>query len=961
MGTIRLTDKCRKSICRSTYYSPFIELKGIYGNSKTYSNMNTFLLSVPLKETEDVEWKKPLNSYLVSIYGSSSEYQHDLNSLEKIRQDIRGVNKDLTGLRLYYKYFSMLELIDLRIPFTYVNKSKNIKFTWYDAFEPSVSHAQTALPFEKASTLFNIAALLSAVGRTKYEEAKLSSPSQDADNCLKETLQYLQQAAGVFIFLQDNFLHAPSEDLHSSTIGFLVRLMLAQSQEIFTLKAISGDLEQKQNSLISKLCQSTSKHYEDSTKMNMSGVNNGKKVGSHDAFTIIDSNDLSEGDLDFDREQSQDGEDSNNVTASIDPLWIAILKFKASFYRALAYYYNGLQLEKTQKFGTSIAYLTKALNTLTEIPGNILKSIAKSGSAACYELIDSFKAQKSIIEIKLADVTKDNNFIYNEIVPSLVTLPEIKALDAVKPIPLNGSNQFIEINEHNYGNFLTNVVPLDTHELLSYYSEEKAQLLRNEIDHVEVSNEELASVLEYYKLPQELNRIEDAIKQKSDVTERAGTLASEASSRIKKISLEIFSTAHEDEKNRQEISRIKMEIQKIVQESEIHLKNNNYEAYAEYKNDLIKLKKSLLDANKSDGVLFSLVSGENENVYRLLTGGPESTLLKNMLGPKASSSIAEQSYENEVSLLDIDDREIPGVKKADSSPEGLIDQLKTILSELSNIRVEKSKLIEELKKDIHKDDISDIIILNSKFKSSKEIKKVIFPEELKKFESYGQELDRLVSTQNEKITSLKETWTALLQDAKVTEALTQLKEQEDRIQSFKSQVDAFYEEKWRRYHSGLASGVSFYNQLLSYAQGLRDDIRSLTQEMALHSDLARSFTGLSVQLSGLGYSSMQQPQGAFPNPAPHLSHFPPAPKPVPERTASTSSLGSASFLHRSDSFTYPRPPPLLPPKVLSTSSGPTPDPVPSSRSGSHDPSRDNLIYNQPSKYEPNMYNFFSKN
>lgn len=403
-----------------------------------------------------------------------------------------------------------------------------------------------------------------------------------------------------------------------------------------------------------------------------------------------------------------------------------------------------------------------------------------------------------------------------------------------------------------------------------------------------------------------------------------------------------------------------MEIQKIVQESEGHLKNNNYEAYADYKNDLIQLKKSLLDANKSDSILFSLVSGENENVYRLLAGGPDSTLLKNMLEPKTSGVVAGQSYENGVSLLDIDDREMPGATKGDSTPEGLTNRLKTILSELSDIRVEKSRLIEELKKDIHKDDISDIIILNSKFKSSKEIKRVIFPEELKKFEGYGQELDRLVSTQNEKIASLKDTWTALLQDAEVTEALTQLKEQEDRIQSLMSQVDAFYE-KWRRYHSGLASGVSFYSQLLSYAQGLRNDIRSLTQEVALHSDLTRNFTGLSVNLTGLGDSSIQRHQGAFSNAGSHVSQFPPAPQPVSERAASTSSLGPASFLRPSDYIAYSRPPPLLPPKVMSPSEGPITNVIPSNRSGSHDTSRDNLIYNQPSKYEPNMYNFFSKN
>jgi len=42
---------------------------------------------------------------------------------------------------------------------------------------------------------------------------------------------------------------------------------MAQSQEIFTLKVISGDLNQLKNSLIAKLCKSTSVLYEDCYNM----------------------------------------------------------------------------------------------------------------------------------------------------------------------------------------------------------------------------------------------------------------------------------------------------------------------------------------------------------------------------------------------------------------------------------------------------------------------------------------------------------------------------------------------------------------------------------------------------------------------------------------------------------------------------------------------------------------------
>ena len=88
-----------------------------------FSNENTFTCC-QVRKLEEVNWVKPLNNYLLSIYGNTLQYQDDINSLNKLRQDIRGVNADDT-LKLYYSYYSKLELIDLRIPFHDLNKSKN--------------------------------------------------------------------------------------------------------------------------------------------------------------------------------------------------------------------------------------------------------------------------------------------------------------------------------------------------------------------------------------------------------------------------------------------------------------------------------------------------------------------------------------------------------------------------------------------------------------------------------------------------------------------------------------------------------------------------------------------------------------------------------------------------------------------------------------------------------------------
>ncbi|CAK7896488.1 hypothetical protein CAAN1_17S02740 [[Candida] anglica] len=130
-----------------------------------------------------------------------------------------------------------------------MNMHKKVCFEWFNAFQPSVSYKQYALPFEKAGILFNLGAILSEAATKKYRESEYGA---DKDDLLKNSLLYLQQASGLYQFLSENYLHAPSNDLGQLTVKYLVQLMLAQASEVFALKVISGDLDQSKKSLISK-------------------------------------------------------------------------------------------------------------------------------------------------------------------------------------------------------------------------------------------------------------------------------------------------------------------------------------------------------------------------------------------------------------------------------------------------------------------------------------------------------------------------------------------------------------------------------------------------------------------------------------------------------------------------------------------------------------------------------------
>jgi hypothetical protein len=110
----------------------------------------------------------------------------------------------------------------------------------FDAFTHKPT-AQYSLAYEKASIIFNISAVLSchAANQNRFEETGL-----------KTAYHSFQAAAGMFTYINENFLHAPSADLHRDTVKTLIHIMLAQGQEVFLEKQVRDD---KKVGLLAKL------------------------------------------------------------------------------------------------------------------------------------------------------------------------------------------------------------------------------------------------------------------------------------------------------------------------------------------------------------------------------------------------------------------------------------------------------------------------------------------------------------------------------------------------------------------------------------------------------------------------------------------------------------------------------------------------------------------------------------
>lgn len=313
--------------------------------------------------------------------------------------------------------------------------------------------------------IFNIAATLSAIAagqnRAEAEGRKMA-------------FNFFQAAAGMFQYINDNFLHAPSQDLSRETVKMLTELMLAQAHECFLESSLR---EKKKDGLIAKL-------------------------GSHAAWTYENI--------------VYELQDSVGRGVGIDKAWITVCQIKQKYYQALAQEHRAAVCEAEQQYGEQVARLKAAENfgkeatklcsslnsqlqssnyangTLPSDSGSALQELVKAMAASCSE--------------KHAAATRDNDMIYHDAVPQESILTPIDRLKAVKPTQISDLYGQNEIGKVIGADIFARLVPLSVHESASMYSEEKAKMLRGETERCDMAKAELNTALEYMKLPGSLDK-----------------------------------------------------------------------------------------------------------------------------------------------------------------------------------------------------------------------------------------------------------------------------------------------------------------------------------------------------------------------------------------------------------------------------------------------------------------------
>jgi len=455
------------------------------------------MLSCPLKQTNEIDWVQPLKDYIRQTYGEDPErYAQECATLNRLRQDMRGAGKDsATGRDLLYRYYGQLELLDLRFP---VDENHiKISFTWYSSrpyilcifnplpmltIETSIfrydafthkSTAQYSLAYEKASIIFNISAVLSC---------HAADQNRAEDTGLKTAYHSFQASAGMFTYINENFLHAPSTDLNRDTVKSLIHITLAQAQEVFLEKQVADG---KKPGFLAKLAGQAAYLY------------------------------------------SQAGETMQDFVGKnvFDKTWSVVVQAKTAHMGSVASYFQAIADSESGSHGIAIARLQLAdKQSATAIsyakgfpssPPAASNLTAESGNA----LMDLIKHHHANVQAQLTSMTKDNDYIYHEPVPNEAGLSAVAKLPAAKAIPVSELYQGQDIQRIIGPDIFQKLVPMAITESASLYDEEKAKLIRAETEKVETANGEMAASLDYLKLPGSLNILKGGMDQEMTVDE----------------------------------------------------------------------------------------------------------------------------------------------------------------------------------------------------------------------------------------------------------------------------------------------------------------------------------------------------------------------------------------------------------------------------------------------------------
>ncbi|KAL4933570.1 BRO1-like domain-containing protein [Aspergillus undulatus] len=741
------------------------------------------MISCPLKQTNEIDWIQPLKDYIRQSYGEDPErYAQECATLNRLRQDMRGAGKDsATGRDLLYRYYGQLELLDLRFP---VDENHiKISFTWYDAFTHKPT-SQYSLAFEKASIIFNISAVLSC---------HAANQNRGDDTGLKTAYHNFQASAGMFTYINENFLHAPSTDLNREIVKTLINITLAQGQEVFLEKQI---MDHKKAGFLAKLASQASYIYA----------------------------------------QAIEGT-QEHAKGIFDKSWVTLLQAKTAHMGSLASYYQALADGEAGSHGVAVARLqlaekhsTAALGWAKSFPSSVSPNTNLSSEAGP-NLVDIVKFHLANVQSQLTTSIKDNDFIYHQPVPSEAGLSAVSKLPAAKAIPVSELYQGQDIQRIIGPDIFQKLVPMSVTETASLYDEEKAKLIRAETEKVETANGEMAASLDYFKLPGSLNILKGGMDQEMTVDEEFQRWCQELAGH------DSFSKAFDNLQNRK--SEVLAQLDQCskqldLEESVCEKMRSKYGAdwsqqpssrlNTTLRTDVRTYRDTIHEASASDSQLSATLRQYESDFDEMRSAGEteEADVLFQRAMIKAGSKqnkgkngVISPYSANEGTLLDDSfDDGTPSVAEQ-------ITRVESLLKKLNLVKRERSQVLKDLKDKVHNDDISNVLILNKKSITGQESQ--LFEAELEKFRPHQNRLLQATHKQTALMKELTKTYGDLLQDKRVRAEQSKYESITRQRNSVMARYKKIYD-SFNSLRSGITQAQTFYTEMTETVESLKKNV-----------------------------------------------------------------------------------------------------------------------------------------
>lgn len=786
------------------------------------------MISIPKKSTEEVDWTTPIRNLIAQSYGENPDnYAAECATLQRCRQDaVKGAGSDFTARDLLYKYFGQLELLELRF------SEIKVTFPWHDAFTNKLI-TQTSIAYEKASILFQIAATHSAIA---------SSQSRSDPEGLKRAFYYFRTCAGMLHYINENFLHAPSTDLSRDVVKFLSSVILAQATEVFFEKCTD---EKKGNALVSKVGAQAASMYATLCE----------EVKEFMGKGIFDRN------------------------------WITLLQIKAKYFSSLSQYYRGLADNAAGKHGDALVrftladnYAKEASRTASSFGSSFVPSMSPNLPAdAGPSIQERTKAHSVLCTERKNEGQRENDLIYNAILPSPEALPVIEKTVVATPVHIHDVYGAPDVQKTIGQDFFIRLVPLSVHESASVYSEEKAKLVRAEVEKAESAEGEARSALDVMGVKEGLMRYKamaegsvgnadevpmEVRRWKEDITlveDREGVdgMLTELHRLKESVQQELdsVSRALEIESRDCEEQRVKRE-HKWTQEPSAGPSKS-------LRQDLKSHFGALEAAAKSDQQVVSLWESVRGDI-------------KVLLSPEVEQLFIEHAGSSGEHLLDLDVGSEVDDAQERAKIGGFVEEIEEHLGRLNKIAKERNETLKDLKEKIQTDDVSHLLLLNRR---NAGVEPTLFAAELEKFRPYQQRLAATVQHQEAALKNVASLWKGLKEHAGRGPGARKWEEREkkkkDVVRRFSNARDIYMEVR-----DGLAKGLQFYTELTDLTKKLQANTRNFVSARVAERDALIAKIDKEDKLSAV---------------PPPLAAKPPLPPPPPASTAPSLDKAFASM------------------------------------------------------------------